>query len=212
MISPKLDPNVRALLEFIQSQGGPRLESMTPVEARAYTKATFAAVAGTPDAVRSVEDRRIPGPAGEIPVRIYAPESTPPAPALVYFHGGGWVICDLETHDVVCRAIAHRAGAVVVSVDYRLAPEHKFPTAVIDCYAATEWVAANAEQLGIDRARISVGGDSAGGNLAAVVCLKVRDENGPAIASQALVYPVTNLSSFATGSYEEVTDDHQLTR
>jgi acetyl esterase len=150
-------------------------------------------------------------------VRIYTPEATSPAPALVYFHGGGWVICDLDTHDVVCRAIAHRAGAVVVSVDYRLAPEHKFPAAVIDCYAAAAWVATNAARLGIDPARLSVGGDSAGGNLAAVVCLKARDEkargeNCPAIASQALVYPVTTLSSFATGSYEEFADDHQLTR
>ena len=130
----------------------------------------------------------------------------------MYFHGGGWVIGDLDTHDVVCHAIARRAGAVVVSVDYRLAPEHKFPAAVVDCYAATEWVSANAERVGIDPARISVGGDSAGGNLAAVVCLKSRDENGPRIALQVLVYPVTDLSSFATGSYGEFAEDHYLTR
>jgi acetyl esterase len=122
------------------------------------------------------------------------------------------VVCDLDTHDVVCTAIANRAGAVVVAVDYRLAPEHKFPAAVVDSYAATVWVASNAERLGIDRRRISVGGDSAGGNLATVVSLKSRDENGPAIASQAMVYPVTDLSSFATPSYQEFAEGHQLTK
>jgi len=131
---------------------------------------------------------------------------------MVYFHGGGWVLCDLDTHDVVCSAIARRAGASVVSVDYRLAPEHKFPAAVVDSYAATAWVAANAAQLGIDVRRISVGGDSAGGNLAAVVSLKSRDENGPAIARQAMIYPVTDLSSFATASYQEFAQGYQLTK
>jgi acetyl esterase len=131
---------------------------------------------------------------------------------MVYFHGGGWVVCDLDTHDVVCRAIARRAGAVVIAVDYRLAPEHKFPAAVVDCYAATVWVAANADRLSIDRNRITVGGDSAGGNLGAVVSLKSRDENGPAIALQAMVYPVTDLSSFATPSYQEFADGYQLTK
>jgi acetyl esterase len=131
---------------------------------------------------------------------------------MVYFHGGGWVVCDLDTHDVVCTAIARRAGAVVVAVDYRLAPEHKFPAAVIDCYAATIWVAANAERLGIDSKRISVGGDSAGGTLGTVVSLKSRDENGPAIALQVMVYPVTDLSSFATPSYDEFAEGYQLTK
>jgi acetyl esterase len=212
MMSPKLDPGVRALLEFVTAQADPLLESMSPVDARAFTKARSAAVAGTPEPVRSVKDLSIPGPVGEIPLRIYRPDAGAPIPALIYIHGGGWVIGDLDTHDIVCRAIARRAGAVVVSVDYRLAPEYKFPAAVVDCYAATEWVSANAERLGIDQARISVGGDSAGGNIAAVVCLKARDEGGPRIALQVLVYPVTDLSSFATGSYEEFADDHYLTR
>ena len=131
---------------------------------------------------------------------------------MVYFHGGGWVVCDLDTHDVVCRAIARRAEAVVVSVDYRLAPDHKFPAAVTDAYAATEWVAANAERLGIDPTRISVGGDSAGGNLATVVSLMSREKNGPSIALQALVYPVTDLSSFETPSYREFAEGHHLSR
>ncbi len=134
-----------------------------------------------------------------------------PSPGLVYFHGGGWVVCDLDTHDVICRAIARQSGAVVISVDYRLAPEHRFPAAVADCYAATCWVAKNAERLGIDPKRIAVGGDSAGGNLAAVVSLRSRDEGGPQIAVQVLVYPVTDLSSFGTASYKEFADGYGLT-
>lgn len=212
MISPKVDAGVRALLEFMGSQGDPLLESMTPAEARRFTKARSAMVTGAPERVPSVVDQRIPGPLGDIPIRIYRPDVAAPSPGLLYFHGGGWVIGDLDTHDVVCRAIANRARAAVVSVDYRLAPEHKFPAAVVDCYAATEWLASNAARLGIDRSRVSVGGDSAGGNLAAVVCQKALREQGPAIASQVLVYPVTDLSSFATGSYEEFAEDHYLAR
>jgi acetyl esterase len=131
---------------------------------------------------------------------------------MVYFHGGGWVVCDLDTHEVTCTAIANRAGAVVVAVDYRRAPEHKFPAAVDDCYRATQWTAGNAARLGVDPGRIAVGGDSAGGNLATVICLKSRNEGGPAIALQVLVYPVTDLTSFATKSYEEFAEGHHLTK
>jgi len=169
-------------------------------------------VGGTMEPVHAIENLQIPGPLGEIPIRIYTPDAPAPRPALVYLHGGGWVVCDLDTHDVVCSAMARRAGAVVVAVDYRLAPEHKFPAAVIDSYAATAWVSSNAEKLGIDPKRLSVGGDSAGGNLAAVVALKSRDEDGPAIALQVMVYPVTDLSSFDTPSYREFGEDHYLTR
>jgi acetyl esterase len=212
MLSEKLDPTVRLLLQAIEAQGNPPMESLPPAEARKLAIETLKPVAGPPEPVRSVENLRIPGPEGEIPIRVYTPDAPSPAPGLVYFHGGGWVICDLDTHDVPCRAIARRAGAVVVSVDYRLAPEHKFPAAVTDCYAATAWVARNADRLGIDRNRISVGGDSAGGNLAAVVALKSRDEHGPAIALQAMVYPVTDLSSFDTDSYHEFAEGYQLTK
>jgi acetyl esterase len=212
MLSPKLDPTVRFLLETIEAEGNPPLESFSPMEARKLAEEGMKPVRGTMEPLRSIENLRIPGPAGEIPIRVYTPESQAPRPVLVYFHGGGWVVCNLDTHDVVCSAISHRAGAVVVAVDYRLAPEHKFPAAVIDCYAATLWVAANAGKFGIDPTRISVGGDSAGGNLAAVVSLKSRDENGPAIALQVMVYPVTDLSSFATQSYREFGEDHYLTK
>ena len=212
MLSNKLDPNVRALLETIAAEGYPPLESLPVGEARRAAVEGLAPVAGTPEPVHSIENLSISGPEREIPIRIYTPDNVAPRPAMVYFHGGGWVVCDLDTHDIVCRAIAHRAGAVVVAVDYRLAPEHKFPAAVIDCYAATEWVAANVERLGIDPARISVGGDSAGGNLGTVISRKARDEKGPRIALQALVYPVTDLSSFETSSYREFAEGYNLTK
>jgi len=212
MLSEKLDPNVRLLLRAIEAQDNPPLESLSPAEARILAAAGLKPVEGSAEPVQSVENLQIPGHEAEIPIRVYTPECPGPRPAMVYFHGGGWVVCDLDTHDVVCRAIAHRAGAVVVAVDYRLAPEHKFPAAVLDCYAATVWVAANADRLGIDGTRISVGGDSAGGNLGAVVSLKSREERGPAIALQVMVYPVTDLSSFATASYLEFAEGYQLTK
>jgi acetyl esterase len=212
MLSPKLDPAVRQLLEAAEAEGNPPLESFSPEEARKLAIESLKTAGGTPEPVRSIENLRIPGPDCEIPIRIYTPDAPAPRPALVYFHGGGWVVCDLDTHDVVCTAIAHRAGAVVIAVDYRLAPEHKFPAAVTDSYAATAWVASNAKRLGIDPKRISVGGDSAGGNLAAVVSLKSRDEDGPAIALQVMVYPATDLSSFDTPSYQEFGESHYLTK
>lgn len=208
----KLDPNVRSILEMIEAQGDPPLETLPVAHARAMVIEKSKPVEGTPEAVRSIENLRIPVPGGDIGIRIYTPDAPAPRPALLYFHGGGWVVCNLDTHEVICTAIAHRAGAVVISVDYRLAPEHKFPTAVTDCYAATAWVASNAARLGIDPKRICVGGDSAGGTLATVVSLKSKREKGPAIALQAMVYPVTDMSSFDTGSYSEFADGYSLTR
>jgi acetyl esterase len=146
-------------------------------------------ITGTPTAVAAVRDERIPGPGGALAVRIYHPSAqSAPLPVIVYFHGGGWVLGDLDSHDNVCRALAVKAGAVVVAVDYRLAPEHPYPAAVDDAHAAVRWVADNADSIGADAARIAVAGDSAGGNLAAAVSLLAR-ERGPALRAQALIYP-----------------------
>jgi acetyl esterase len=212
VIREKLYPEVRALLEALEALGGPALESLPPAEARIAAAELLKAYAGEREEVAGTEDIEIPGPEGPIAIRIYTPAGHAPVPGLVYFHGGGWVVCDLDTHDIVCRMIARRAGSVVVAVGYRLAPEHRFPAAVVDSYAATRWVAANAERLGIDPRRIAVGGDSAGGNLAAVISRKCRDDAGPALALQVLVYPVTNLASFDTPSYQEFAEGYFLTR
>ncbi len=207
VIDDRLHPEVRAVLAAIEAEGGPPLESMTPSDARQAAIEGLKPVSGEEEPVARVENLRIPGPAGEIPIRVFTPVGAGPFPALVYFHGGGWVLCDLDTHDKVCRAIARAGSAVVVAVDYRLAPEHKFPAAVDDAHAATRWVAANADRLAIDPRRIAVGGDSAGGNLAAVMALRSRD-----LALQVLVYPVTNLASFDTGSYREFAEGYYLSK
>jgi acetyl esterase len=207
-----LYPEVRALLEALEAEGAPAIETLSPADARAAVLEALRAVAGEPEEVGGVENLAIPHAVRGVPIRIYTPAGDGPFPCLVYFHGGGWVVCDLDTHDVVCRAIANRAGAVVVAVDYALSPEHKFPAAVDECYAATCWVAANAARLGVDPRSIAVGGDSAGGNLSTVMCLKSRDEGGPALVLQVLVYPVTNLAAFDTPSYAEFAERYYLTR
>ena len=212
MTRTKLDPQVRALLEAIEAEGGPAIETLSPTDARQAAIDGLQAVAGRPEEVGSVENLAIPHPERAIPVRVYTPAAQGPFPCLVYFHGGGWVVCDLDTHDVVCRAIARQAEAVVVAVDYRLAPENKFPSAVDDAYAAVVWVANNTVRLGVDPHRIAVGGDSAGGNLSAVMSLKCRDQGGPPLALQVLVYPVTDLSSFDTPSYREFAEGYYLSR
>jgi acetyl esterase len=161
--------------------------------------------------VARVEVRRIPGPAGEIPVRLYHPRPSGSLPLLVFLHGGGFVVCDLDTHDPLCRLLANAVDCAVLSVDYRLAPEAKFPAAPEDCYAATRWAAENARALGADPSRIAVAGDSAGGNLAAVVAQLARDRSGPRLAHQLLIYPVTN-HAFDTPSYRENAEGYFLTR
>jgi acetyl esterase len=162
--------------------------------------------------VAAVAELALPGGEGPIPVRVYTPaEAAAPTPAVVYFHGGGWVIGSLDTHDGLCRALANRARAVVVSVDYRLAPESPFPAAPEDCYAAVGWVAAHGHEIGVDGGRIAVAGDSAGGNLAAVVSLMARDRGGPQLRHQALIYPVTD-HDFERPSYRQNADGYLLTR
>ena len=188
-----LDPDAAAVYKAFQEAGRPAYESLTAPEARAYyAQARFATNPEPPELAR-VAPLSIPAPHGAIPARIYVPNEPRRhdglSPALVFFHGGGWVIGDLDSHDVVCRQLAVEGALIVISVDYRLAPEHKFPAAADDAIAATKWIAANARELGIDASRLSIGGDSAGGNLTAVVALAARDGDGPAIAGQVLIYP-----------------------
>jgi acetyl esterase len=205
-----LDPVAKDFLDQLAASGMPPLESMTPAEARLATDGMICAVAETPK-LASVEDRRIPGPAGEIPIRVYSPEGRVPQPILVYFHGGGFVIGSLHSHDPICRVLASRIPAIVVAVDYRLAPEHPFPAAAEDAYAATRWVAEHAREIGGDPGRIAVGGDSAGGNLSAVVSLLARERGGPSLAHQLLIYPVTDFS-FETRSHMDNAEGYFLTR
>ncbi len=202
-----LDPQAQQVLDMINS--APPLDlAGDPAEARAFFDQMNVPTAATP--VARVEDRTIPGPGGDLPVRIYTPEDSGRHPALVYFHGGGFVIGSLDTHDGTCRDLARGAECVVVSIDYRLAPENPFPAAPEDCYAATAWVAEHAEEIGADPARVAVGGDSAGGNLAAVVALMARDRQGPSLVHQLLIYPVTD-HAFGTDSYTENAEGYMLT-
>ena len=193
-----LDPDAAAVYKAFQEAGRPAYETLTAPEAREYyLNARFVSNPEPPE-LAEVKPLSIPAPHGAIPARIYTPKNlrkaNGAAPCLVFFHGGGWVIGDLDSHDVVCRKLAHEGELIVISVDYRLAPEHKFPAAVDDAISATKWIAANANALGIDANRLTVGGDSAGGNLAAVVALAARDGDGPKIAGQVLIYPATDFA------------------
>ncbi|MDN4982505.1 alpha/beta hydrolase [Bradyrhizobium sp. WYCCWR 13022] len=201
-----LDPDAAAVYKAFQEAGRPAYETLTAAEARAYyLQARFATNPEPPELAR-VASLSIPAPHGAIPARIYVPKQPRRedglAPALVFFHGGGWVIGDLDSHDVVCRQLAIEGALIVIAIDYRLAPEHKFPAATDDAIAATKWIAAHARELGVDAARLSVGGDSAGGNLAAVVALAARDGDGPEIAGQVLIYPAVDFA-MTHGSHSE---------
>jgi acetyl esterase len=191
-----LDPDASAVLNVFREAGRPPYETLTPSEARAwYLKARPVANPEPPE-LASVTALSIPGPAGTIPARLYTPRTLRQAdgmsPCLVFFHGGGWVIGDLDSHDVMCRCLAHDGETLVIAVDYRLAPEHKFPAAIDDAIAATRWIADNAVQLNIDAQQLFVGGDSAGGNLSAIVAIDARDHAGPKLAGQMLIYPATD--------------------
>lgn len=201
-----LDPKVRAALEAQGPVGDFR--SLGPAEVRSNFNRTVALVPKQEEPLEAVES----GPLENGPrVRCYRPKGSGPFPILLYFHGGGWVVGDLDSHDNVCRSLARRAGAVVMSVDYRLAPEVKFPGPLDDCEWALRWAESHAADLEGDRARISVGGDSAGANLAAGLALRMRDRGGPKIASQLLIYPVTD-RNFETASYKEFASGYGLTR
>jgi len=190
-----LHPQARALLRMIEEKGVPPTHTLTPVEARAFYRERRTFTQPDPPEVGSVRDLQAPGPAGPIPLRAYRPAGAPPdavLPVLVYYHGGGWVIGDLDTHDVLCRQLCNLSGCAVVAVDYRMGPENRFPAAVDDALAATRWVRSQARELKVDPARLAVGGDSAGGNLAAVVALTARDTGNLPIAFQLLIYPATD--------------------
>lgn len=191
-----LHPQARALLDLIEQRAVPPTHTLTVEEARRlYRERRSFTQPDTPE-VAHVEDLRADG---AVPLRLYKPldAAAGPLPALVYLHGGGWTIGDLDTHDTLCRQLANRSGCAVVSVDYRLGPEHRFPAAVDDSTAALRWVHANAAALGIDAARIAIGGDSAGGNLAAVAAIDARDNDGPRLAFQLLIYPATDMRAIA---------------
>ena len=196
-----LHPDARALLDLIAERNLPATHTLTPVDARAFYRDRRGFTQPPAPDVGALLDTRCEGPHGAIPLRIYRPMGGGAAPtrgsallpALVYYHGGGWTIGDLDTHDVLCRELCNGSGAVVVAVDYRMGPEHRFPAAVDDCLAATYWVRQQASELGVDAGRLAVGGDSAGGNLAAVVAILARDAGDLPIAHQLLIYPATDM-------------------
>src|SRR2546425_4617931 len=193
-----LDPQAQEVINLVIKSGRPAYNTLSPKDARQLFRETRPASTPTPAEIGAVKNLNADGPGGPIPLRVYRPAGVPagtPLPVLVYYHGGGWVIGDLDTHDVQCRQITAEAGITVVAVDYRLAPEHKFPAAVDDAWAATRWVVAHARQLGIDGRRVAVAGDSAGGNLAAVVALMARDAGGPAPPPAGCFFPLTGVAA-----------------
>ena len=204
-----VDPQIQALLD--RGTGVPATHTLPVAEARRQYEARIALMA-PPRPMAKVLERRIDGPGGALGLRIYTPEGSGLFPLMMFFHGSGFVLCSLDTHDGMCRNLAAGIGCVVVSVDYRLAPEHKFPKGPDDCLAATRWAAANAVELDIDPARIMVAGDSAGGNMAAVTALRLRDDGGPPLCGQMLLYPVTDYHTPGTPSYAENANGYGLTR
>jgi acetyl esterase len=203
-----LDPAIELVLDGMAAANAPALGTQSVAETRALFDNM--PLPRKQIELARIENRKIPGPAGEIPVRIYQPQGAGVKPVLVYLHGGGWVIGSLDSYDATCRELAEGAGCVVVSVDYRLAPEHRYPAAPEDCHAAVKWVAGNAGSLGADPKRLAVGGDSAGGNLSAVVSQMARDQGGPAIRFQLLIYPVTD-ADFTRRSYVDNAEGYLLT-
>jgi acetyl esterase len=205
-----LDPQAKAVIDLVIKSGRPPYHQLSPKDARQLFRETRPASTPPAPEIGAVSDLR----ADHVPFRLYRPKgmsASTPLPALIFFHGGGWVIGDLETHDVLCRQLTAAAGISVVNVDYRLAPEHRYPAAVEDAWAAVRWVERHAAELAIDPTRLAVGGDSAGGNLAAVVALLARDHGGPSLALQVLTYPVTDVAA-ESPSYAEFADGFLLTR
>ncbi len=204
-------PQARAFLDYVASLNRPPIETMPLPEMRATFEETFTRLGGTPVGVGAVRDVEAPGPRGSIPIRVYAPEGeTKTRPLLVYFHGGGFVCGSRNSYDAVCRLLTRESESVVASVDYRLSPEHPAPEGFEDCWAALQWLASNAAQLGADASRLAIGGDSAGGGLAASVALKARDAGAPRVAHQLLVYPAVT-SDDTSESFRLYGEGHFLT-
>jgi acetyl esterase len=206
-----LDLQAKALLKQAEDQGAPDFADLPPPESRVFFS-EFVKTVTNPTADVEISNRTVPGPAGEVPIRVYRPKlKSGELPCLAYFHGGGFVIGSLDDYDGVCSRIAQDSECVVVSVDYRLSPEHPFPAAPEDCYAVVEWLAGNGSEVGVDGSQLAVGGDSAGGNLAAVCALQARDSKGPAIRYQLLLYPVTSSRGESTESFRQFADGYFLT-
>ena len=209
----QLDRDAATLLDMVKAAGRPPFHTITPAEARVFYATGRTVLQPEPQDVAEVRNLTAPGPHGDIRLRLYRGLGTKPnaaLPCLVFYHGGGWVLGDLDSHDGVCRRLANQTAACVIAVDYRMAPEHVFPAAVDDCAAATAWIAANAASLGVDGTRLAVGGDSAGGNLAAVMALMARDGALPPLRAQILVYPATDLTGNSDG-YRRISDGYPLT-
>ncbi|WP_229720093.1 alpha/beta hydrolase [Oceanobacillus neutriphilus] len=207
-----MDAQMKTILKNIEASGSPPLGSLPPKQEREAFIATNKTPGKKLEPVNKIVNRNIQGPGGNIPIRIYNySRDTERQPVMVFFHGGGFVTGNLETHDYICRAITNRAECVVVSVDYRLAPEHQFPAAVEDCYAATQWISQHATELNIDPSRIAVGGDSSGGNLATVVSYQAKQKGSPKLICQMLLYPLTQFS-FDTVSRRENGKGYVLTK
>lgn len=208
-----LDPQAARVLEAMEQADLPLLETLAPPQARQQYEQGTAMVGGEPPAVFDVRDVDADGPLGAIPLRVYTPRDPDgqPLPMLIYIHGGGWVIGSRDSHDVPCRYLALAGDCIVVSVDYRMAPEHPFPEPVHDCWAAVQWIADNAEALGGSAERIAIGGDSAGGNLSTVMCLMARDQGGPPFVHQLLIYPGTDMTR-NHASHDELAEGYRLTR
>jgi acetyl esterase len=209
--SPEPAADVQALLDTFREQDIPKLNMLTVEQARAFHESIFTP-AVEPEPVGAVENRNVRGPTRDIPIRIYKPEGTGPFPVLVFFHGGGWVLGNLDTHDSMARALSARSDCMVVATDYRRAPEYRFPAAIEDAYTVTRWVANNAEAIGADSERLAVGGGSAGGNLAAAVAQMARDKTiaTPSIDYQLLLYPALD-HTFETISYQQNATGYYLT-
>jgi acetyl esterase len=204
-----VDPQIQALLDL--GAGVPATNTLSVTQARAQYEGRIRLMA-QPASVDAIRQQVIRGPGGDLRLRIYRPPGDGPFPLLAFFHGSGFVLCSLDTHDGMCRNLCAGAGCVVVSVDYRLAPEHKYPAGLDDCVFATRWIADHAGELEGDAGRLAIGGDSAGGNLAAAAALRLRDQGGPPLVGQLLIYPVTDYHTPGTASYRENAEGYGLTR